>query len=115
MHRDISKYNYFMPETRDMIFRNFKMHFEVEESIETMKKRMSRRPNFNVNNLFIHIDYQEEHMLSRDCFKKILMDNKHYPTDSEIGWLFDRFDRNRNGMINFQEFTEEIMPKNSFH
>ena len=81
IHRDISVFNYFEPETRDMLFRAFKIHFEIEESIELIKKRMTRRPKFNLTDTFKFLDLFDEHILSHECFKRVLMDNKHYATD----------------------------------
>ena len=97
-----------------MIFRAFKIHFEIEESIELIKKRMTRRPKFNLTETFKYLDMFDEHILSHECFKRVLMENKHYATNQELNFLFDRFDRNRSGRITFEEFTEEIMPKNTF-
>lgn len=42
------------------------------------------------------------------------MDNKYYVTDTELSWLFERFDKTKKGYISLEELTEEIMPKNSF-
>lgn len=74
---------------------------------------MARRPKFNLTDLFTHLDVFEDGTLSPECFKRILMDNKYYVTDGELALLFNRFDKNRNGMISNHEFTEEIMPKNT--
>lgn len=86
----------------------------MEESIELVKKRMVRRPKFNLTDTFQHLDFSDQGQLYKENFKKLLNDNKHYATDGEIAMLFNRFDKNRNGRISFQEFTEEVMPKNSF-
>lgn len=96
-----------------MIFKCFKTHFEIEESIELIKQRMSRRPKFNLTDLFTHMDIYEEGHLSKECFKSVLSDNKFHATEGEIALIFNRFDKNRNGRISSQEFTEEIMPKNT--
>jgi Ca2+-binding EF-hand superfamily protein len=34
-----------------------------------------------------------------------------YATDSEITWLIDRYDKNRDGRISYSEFIDEILPK----
>ena len=114
VHRNISVFQFFTPETREVFFRCLKIIFEMEESIELVKKRMTKRPKFNLTDTFDHLDNFEQGSLYKENFKKLLMDNKHYATDTEIAMLFNRFDKNRNGRINFQEFTEEVMPKNSF-
>jgi Ca2+-binding EF-hand superfamily protein len=59
------------------------------------------------------MDIFDDNDLGKENFKRVLFENKHYATDQEINLLFNRFDRNKNCRISFQEFTEEIMPKNS--
>jgi len=76
---------------------------------------MARRPKFNVHEVFQYLDVFEQNTLTKECLKRVLVDNKVYPSEAELGYLYDRFDRNRNGRINYEEFTEEIMPKHSFH
>lgn len=109
----MSAFQYFAPDTRDVFFKCFKCHFEIEESIDLIKQRMSRRPKFNLTDLFTHVDVFEEGAITKEGFKRILVDNKYYATDGELALLFNRFDKNKNGMISSQEFTEEIMPKNT--
>ena len=113
VHRDLSVFQYFSLETRNLFFKCFKTHFEIEESIELIKQRMTRRPKFNITDIFTHLDIFEDGNLSRECFKRVLQENKFFPSDGELSLLYNRFDRNRNGSISYQEFTEEIMPKNS--
>ena len=36
-----------------------------------------------------------------DSFKRILQDNKFYPTDAELCWITNRFDVNHNGRITY--------------
>jgi hypothetical protein len=60
IHRGVTRYNFFMPQTRDTFFRCFKRHFEIEESIELCKKRMARRPKFNVHEVFRYLDVFEQ-------------------------------------------------------
>jgi Ca2+-binding EF-hand superfamily protein len=66
-----------------------------------------------VRDCFQYLDIFNDGLLTNDGLKRILHQNKLYTTDSEITWLFDRFDKNKNGRINYQEFMEEIMPKKS--
>jgi len=42
-----------------MFFRCFKKHFDIEESIELVKKRMVKRPTFNLNDVFKYMDVFE--------------------------------------------------------
>lgn len=44
--------HFFTKETRDCYLRTFRTHFACEESAELLRKRLSRRPNFNVHDAF---------------------------------------------------------------
>lgn len=37
---------------------------------------------------------------------------KLYPTDDELSMIFKRYDRDRDGMLSFDEFVELICPRN---
>lgn len=34
-----------------------------------------------------------------------------YASDEEVGWLIDRYDKNKDGRISYSEFVDEILPK----
>jgi len=74
---------------------------------------MARRPKFNLNDIFRHLDAMETGVLSHECFKRVFATNKYYPSDHELNLLFSRFDRHKTGRVHFQQFTDEIMPKNT--
>lgn len=90
-----------MHETREQFYKCFRVHFEIEESIELIKKRLSRRPRFDVRQAFKHLDMDDMGWISRDTIKKTLHLNKFYPTENELCYLNDRFDRNGNGRISY--------------
>ena len=48
--------HFFLTETRNMLLSTFRLHFTIEEQVEAMRKRLSRRPNFNVHEAFLAID-----------------------------------------------------------
>ena len=51
--------------------------------------------------------------MTAESLKKVLAENKCYPADEDVAGLVARFDRNNNGRVTYQEFMDEIMPKNS--
>ena len=48
--------NFFSCETREIFRKLLKMHFTFEESNELLRKRLSKRPNFNIHKAFSHLD-----------------------------------------------------------
>ena len=111
LHSGQSHFTYFCQDTRMFFFDCFKVHFENELNIDASRNRLTRRPKFNLRNAFSYLDCFDHGFLTRDSLKRILQENKYYPTEAEILWLTIRFDKNHNGKINYQEFMDEIMPK----
>jgi Ca2+-binding EF-hand superfamily protein len=102
---------YFSSYTRDLFFKTMKVHFSVEASAENLRRRLLRRPGFSAGDAFITVDDDRNGFITRDEFKRILREHAIYPTETELQWLVDRYDRDRDGRISYSEFTEEILPK----
>jgi Ca2+-binding EF-hand superfamily protein len=58
-----------------MFLRLMRQHFTIEESSELLRKRLSRRPNFNVHSAFSHIDRDNNGYLTSEDFRRLLADN----------------------------------------
>jgi Ca2+-binding EF-hand superfamily protein len=111
LHHSYPKSEFFTRDTRDLILKTFKVHFSVEESAELLRKRLNRRPNFNVHDAFSACDQDRNGYITREEFKGILKEYGFYALDTELTWLVDRYDRNRDGRISYSEFIDEILPK----
>jgi Ca2+-binding EF-hand superfamily protein len=83
----------------------------IDKKIEKAKKVCTHRPNFNVPDSFHKIDVNERGIIDLSALKKFLQKNGFHPTDSELSWIFARFDRKLNGFISYEEFEKEIMPQ----
>lgn len=88
---------------------------QVEESGELLRKRLSRRPDFNVHDAFSTLDRDANGYLSRAEFSHLLAESGFYATEAEITLLMNRYDTNRNGRVSYAEFMEEIIPKSQKH
>jgi len=98
-------------ETRNMFLSTFRTHFTIEESAELLRKRLSRRPNFNVHDVFLAIDYDSTGYLTRSELRKTLSENGINASEHELKMLIQRFDRNSDGRISYAEFMEEMVSK----
>lgn len=74
---------------------------------------MTRRPTFNIHDAFSCTDTYKRGNLVAGDFKKLMERNGFHPTESEMIYLIARFDRNLNGVITYQEFMDEVLPKKS--
>lgn len=52
-----------------------RLHFSIEESSELLRKRLSRRPNFNVHASFSHLDKDNQGYLTSEEYRRFLADN----------------------------------------
>lgn len=102
---------YFSSYTRELFFKTLRVHFSVESSAENLRRRLVRRPGFSASDAFTAVDSDRNGFINRDEFKRILREYGFFPTETELQWLVDRYDRDRDGRISYSEFTEEILPK----
>jgi Ca2+-binding EF-hand superfamily protein len=102
-----------MPTTREIFMKCFRMHFEIEESIELIKQRLCRRPKFNVDAAFSFLDSEKRNFITLEALRKTFADNKLYPGEDDLVRLLYRFDKTKNGRVTYHEFVEELAPKNT--
>lgn len=102
---------YFSSYTRELFFKTLRVHFSVESSAENLRRRLFRRPGFSASDAFTAVDSDRNGFINRDEFKRILREYGFFPTETELQWLVDRYDRDRDGRISYSEFTEELLPK----
>ena len=70
--KEVPKRNYFCPDTRDKLFQCFKRHFEIDEKIEVAKKRLTRRPTFNIHDAFACVDSFKRGELNSADLKRLM-------------------------------------------
>lgn len=111
--KELSKKAYFTDQTREMFFTVLKTHFHADQKIEVCKKRVTRRPTFNIHDAFAASDVYRQGHLTRDDLKRLMQRNGFHCTESELNMLSARFDRKLIGVITYQEFMDEILPRSS--
>ena len=102
---------YFSSYTRELLWKTLRVHFSVEASAENLRRRLLRRPGFSASDAFAAVDQDRNGFITRDEFRSILREYGFYQTETEIAWLLERYDRDRDGRISYSEFVEEILPK----
>lgn len=103
--------HFFTIETRNMFLSTFRTHFTIEESAELLRKRLARRPDFNVHEAFQACDRDSNGYLTRTELRRILAENGVYPSERDLQLLIQRFDRNNDGRVSYAEFMEEMVTK----
>lgn len=77
------------------------------------KKKLARRPTFNIHDAFAACDTYRQGHLTREDLKRLMQRNGFHCTESELNMLVARFDRRLMGIIQYQEFMDEILPRMS--
>lgn len=52
-------------------------------------------------------------MIDREEIKELLAKYNYYVSEREICALIDRYDRKRDGRINYSEFVDELVPRSN--
>jgi len=94
-----------------MFLSTIRSHFTVEENAEMLRKRLGRRPGFNVHEAFQAIDRDSNGYITRTELRNILGENRVYVSEKELQLLVQRFDRNNDSRVSYAEFMEEIITK----
>ena len=92
-----------------MFLSTFRTHFTIEENAEALRKRLSRRPDFNIHEAFLAIDKNNNGSIQRTELRAILAENGVYASEKDLLMIIQRFDRNSDGRISYSEFMEEII------
>lgn len=103
--------HFFSVDTRTMFLNTMRAHFAAEESAELLRKRLSRRPDFNVHEAFLALDKDSNGYLTRNELRRFMADNGVYASERDLCLLLNRFDRNLDGRVSYAEFMEEMITK----
>ena len=57
------------------------------------------------------VDSKEDGVIDKEEIKDLLIKYNMYVSEMEICALIDRYDKTREGKINYSEFVEELTPK----
>lgn len=80
--------------------------------LEEKRKNLSLRPDFNVQEFFHMINYNKNGFLSIVEFEIFINKNQYLNLNlSDIELLFERFDRDRDGVLSFHEFWTVFAPR----
>ena len=73
----------------------------TEVRVNNLKKSLSERKNFDPVKAYVACGGSEDgkSRLKVQDFQKFLLQHNFIPNDRQLGWLFERFDRFKNGEI----------------
>ena len=101
---------YFHPETRKAFVEVFKSLFLAEETAQRERNSVKERPKFNVQDAFLACDIDGNGFIDPHELKVLFENHGFYYTHLEVNTLMERIDKDGDGRISFQDFTEELEP-----
>ncbi len=72
---------------------------------------MANRPGFTVTDAFDAVDSNMKGYISRDDFRRLLEDYGVFANYRDVERVMDRFDENRDGIVSYGEFRNELNPR----
>ncbi len=97
-----------------LITKLFTALVKVENHIQSLKKALLKRPNFNVETAFSILNMEGEQQgfdkISVKEIQSILRRHGLITFEKQVGPLFSRFDKDKDGMFGVQDFKSELEP-----
>jgi len=82
-----------------------------ETYAECLRQRLQTRPGFSVYKAFKALDKHRNGYASIEDLKSLLSRHGYKLSQKELLGLMNRFDKNQDGRISYNEFVDEIRPK----
>lgn len=90
----------------------WRVHFKVENANEAIRKRLSKIASFNAYEAFNSLDLNNDGSVHTGEIRRIVESRGFHISEKEARLILNKFDRDRDGVITFNEFRLEILPKN---
>ena len=104
-------FNGFSPDTKNKISNVFKSIINGEKSIDNYRRKLTCLPCSSPSDLFNMINRNSCPGIYKEDLVCLLEKNCKFLQPFETEILIDRFDKNQDGMISYNEFADEICPK----
>lgn len=88
-----------------------KTMLKCEGYAEDLRASLGSREGFSISGAFQIIDSNSNGFLGKNEFRGFLEDHEFFATQKEIDLLFEKFDRDKDGMVTYAEFFNEMANK----
>jgi Ca2+-binding EF-hand superfamily protein len=82
----------------------WKTHLRVETIAESLRQRLNSMPGFNVFEAFNSLDLSDNGSINAEDLRKIFESRGFFVPLKEVQQIISRFDKNKDGRVNFYEF-----------
>ena len=101
---------YFEGPTRELLKLYIKGFVDCEVSIELVRQRVCNKIRINNFTAFSAIDELNRGQLIIDDFRAFMKKLNIYPIEKDLLLLMERFDKNEDGFVDYEEFVAAITP-----
>ena len=105
---DLNKY--FLGDTRNSITRFIRGFVECEVSMEHIRQKIMKKVMVKPDAAFNTMDASDKGYLTLEDFKQFMEDCNMYPAQKNICLVFERFDKDEDGIVSYDEFVAGIQP-----
>ena len=98
--------------TKNIIFELFKEIIEGEKAIENSRNLLEKASDNIFYDLFESIKKENMSGIEKDDIDKFLKENEYDVKDNDIDIIMEKVDKNRDNLIDYGEFIDEIKPMN---
>lgn len=86
-------------------------HFKVEAMCEGIRQRLRSFPCFDLYSAFLTCDLYHDGVISKEELRRLIDCRGFFITETDAKHLVDKMDRDRDGVVSYSEFREELEPK----
>ena len=98
--------------TKSIIFEFFKEVIEGEKEIENSRIMLNEATNNIYYDLFESIKKGNKLGIEKDDIETFMKENEYDVKEEELNIIMEKMDKNRDGLIDYSEFIDEIKPMN---
>ncbi|OMJ77591.1 hypothetical protein SteCoe_22800 [Stentor coeruleus] len=106
-----NRFKVFSRDTTELFLQTFRLIFDAESLAERVRQRLSRIPEFNLHQAFVAVDKNRNGFITIDEFQSILQNNGIFATNGDLKNLLQKYDKDKDGRVSYNEFVEEVTPK----
>jgi len=115
--KDRKHYGYdaeFTLDSKLILIKLFRTLIDGENMVEKNRQYLTSRPLFSSYDAFDLIKGKYQNYILKENLNYFLQKHSMFVSQFELDALFDRFDKNRDGKITFNEFIQEVLPKSYY-
>lgn len=95
-------------ETKALLTQALRKLIHIEETAELIRRRLLSRPNFEHNIIFRMLDISKKGRTDVNDVRSFLREHGIIPTEKDLTSLMQRYDRNGDGKISYDDFRQEL-------